>query len=49
MDMVLTEKQRACIPDVTFELIPINQLVSDQEYQRNLSESHILKAVQDLM
>jgi hypothetical protein len=47
MDMVLTEKQRACIPDVTFELIPINQLVSDQEYQRNLSESHILKAIQD--
>lgn len=47
MDVELTEKQKACIPDVTFELIPINQLVSDQDYQRNLSESHILKAVEE--
>lgn len=47
MAMELSERQKACIPDVTFELIPINQLVSDQEYQRNLSESHILKAVED--
>ena len=47
MDMELTDRQIACIPDVTFELIPIDQLVSDQEYQRSLSESHITKAVKD--
>lgn len=43
----MTDRQIACIPDVTFELIPIDQLVSDQEYQRSLSESHITKAVKD--
>ena len=47
MEMELNARQKACIPDVTFELIPINQLESDQEYQRNLSESHIKKAVED--
>ena len=29
------------IPNVHFEQIPIKNLVSNQEYQRNLSESHI--------
>lgn len=47
MEMELTERQKACIPVVTFELIPIDQLVSDQDYQRCLSEFHIKKAVED--
>ncbi len=29
------------VPDVHFELIPIKDLVSSQEYQRNLSQSHV--------
>lgn len=32
------------VPDVTFEKIPIKNLVSNQDYQRNLSISHIQKA-----
>lgn len=35
---ILTERQKRCIPDVTFELIPIKNLVANQEYQRPLSE-----------
>ncbi len=35
------------VPKVTFELIPIKNLVANQEYQRNLSESHILRAAKD--
>ena len=31
------------VPDVHFELIPIRNLVSNQEYQRNLSTTHVLK------
>ena len=42
---MLTEAQRRCIPDVSFELIPIRNLVSNQEYQRPLSENHIRKAL----
>ena len=42
-----TEKQKRCIPDVTFELIPIKNLVSNQEYQRKLSEGHIQKTVNE--
>ena len=42
-----TEQQLRCIPDVTFELIPICNLVSNQEYQRPLSEGHIRKALED--
>ena len=34
---MLTEAQRRCIPDVSFELIPIRNLVSSQDYQRPLS------------
>lgn len=33
------------IPDLHFEQIPIKNLVSNQEYQRNLSETHIKRAV----
>ena len=32
------------VPDVHFEKIPIKNLVSNQEYQRKLSESHIRRA-----
>ena len=32
------------VPDVHFEKIPIKNLVSNQDYQRNLSRSHIEKA-----
>lgn len=35
------------VPDVTFEMIPIKNLVSNQDYQRNVSSSHIQKAVND--
>ena len=42
-----TEDLMKYVPRVTFELIPIKNLVSNQEYQRNLSESHILRAAED--
>ena len=35
------------VPNVKFELIPIKNLVSNQEYQRNLSVLHIQRAVKD--
>ena len=34
------------IPKVHFELVPIKDLVSNQEYQRNLSMIHVKKAVE---
>lgn len=34
------------VPNVRFEQIPIKNLVSNQEYQRNLSETHILRAAE---
>ena len=43
----LTDRQRGCIPDVHFDLIPIRNLVSNQDYQRMLSETHITKAIQE--
>ena len=43
---ILTERQRKCVPDVSFELIPIRNLVSNQNYQRPLSEGHIRKALE---
>ena len=46
-DGTLTEKQQRCIPDVSFELIPIKNLVSNQEYQRPLSEGHIRRALDE--
>ena len=33
------------VPDVRFEKIPIRNLVSNQEYQRNLSQKHIRRTV----
>lgn len=35
------------VPNVVFEKIPISNLVSDQNYQRQLSQTQIVKAVQD--
>lgn len=35
------------VPDVTFEKIPIKNLVSNQDYQRNLSQKHIQKAAEN--
>ena len=35
------------LPNVKFEAIPIKDLVSDQEYQRNLSERHVKRAAAD--
>ena len=32
------------VPNVHFEQIPIKNLVSNQEYQRNISEQHVLNA-----
>ena len=32
------------VPNVYFEKIPIKNLVSNQDYQRNLSQSHIERA-----
>ena len=43
---MLTQAQQRCISDVSFELIPIRNLVSNQEYQRPLSENHIRKALE---
>ncbi|MCL2662665.1 MAG: hypothetical protein FWE83_04960 [Oscillospiraceae bacterium] len=37
----------AYIPKVHFEQIPIKNLVAHQEYQRNLSESHIRRTVEN--
>ena len=35
------------VPDVHFELIPIKNLVSNQDYQRNLSIHHVQKAAEN--
>ena len=43
----LTELQKRCIPDVHFDLIPIRNLVSNQDYQRDLSKGHILSTIDD--
>jgi len=39
-----TNNLNAYVPKVHFEQIPIKNLVSNQEYQRNLSRSHIARA-----
>ena len=44
---ILTEQQLKCVPDVSFELIPIKNLVSNQDYQRMLSEKHIRSTLED--
>ena len=41
----MTDKYEDFVPNVHFELIPIKDLVSNQEYQRNLSMQHVKKAV----
>ena len=38
------QSQSPFVPNVHYELIPIKNLVSNQEYQRNLSEKHVQKA-----
>lgn len=38
---------RIFVPDVHFELIPIKNLVSNQEYQRNLSIQHVKRAAEN--
>ena len=38
------DQYNAFVPQVHFELIPIVNLVSNQEYQRNLSQKHIRRA-----
>ncbi len=43
----LSKRQEECVPKVVFQLIPIKDLVSNQDYQRPLSESHIMKAVKE--
>ena len=35
------------VPDVTFEKIPIRNLVSNQKYQRHLSKAHVLRAAEN--
>lgn len=35
------------VPNVHFELIPIRNLVSNQEYQRNLSDLHVKRAAEN--
>ena len=34
------------VPNVHFEQIPIKNLVSNQEYQRNISQQHVLNATE---
>ena len=41
------EEANIYVPKVHFELIPIKNLVSNQDYQRNLSQSHITRAAND--
>jgi hypothetical protein len=46
-EAILTEQQLRCVPDVSFELIPIRNLVSNQDYQRMLSEKHIKNTLKE--
>lgn len=39
--MAAIVKYREFVPDVHFELIPIKDLVSNQQYQRKLSLRHV--------
>ncbi len=41
------EEYSRFVPKVHFELVPIKDLVSNQEYQRNLSMIHVKKAVEN--
>lgn len=48
MEMPITTgfQQSMFVPNVRFELIPIKELVSNQDYQRTLSIAHIRRAVE---
>ena len=35
------------VPNVHFELLPMSSLVSNQNYQRNISEQHIKKVANE--
>ena len=43
----MNEELRKYVPNVHFELVPIKNLVSNQEYQRTLSMHHVQKAVEE--
>ena len=43
----MNENYDEFVPKVHFELVPIKDLVSNQEYQRNLSMGHVKKAVEN--
>ena len=43
----MNEDLRQFVPNVHFELVPIKDLVSNQEYQRTLSMNHVKKAVEE--
>ena len=41
------DRYKEYVPDVHFELIPIKRLVSNQDYQRNLSMQHVKKTAEN--
>lgn len=43
----MNEELMKYVPNVHFELVPIKDLVSNQDYQRTLSMNHVKKAVDD--
>ena len=43
----MDEDLKLFVPDVHFELLPIKNLVSSQDYQRNLSLAHIQRTVEN--
>lgn len=47
MPIVSGFQQNMFVPNVRFELIPIKELVSNQDYQRTLSIAHIRRAVEN--
>lgn len=47
MPIIAGFQQNRFVPNVRFELIPIKELVSNQDYQRTLSITHIRRAVEN--
>jgi len=43
----MNENFNQFVPNVHFELVPIKDLVSNQDYQRSLSMAHVKKAVEN--
>ncbi len=43
----MNSNYKAFVPNVHFELVPIKDLVSNQDYQRSLSMQHVRKAVEN--